>query len=156
MRPLALSSALACGLAALPVPAHADALISNVTLVDVETGTLAPGQSVRIEGTAIAAVGPGLAAPAGATVLDGTGGYLIPGLWDAHVHIFSTRTEPDTALPLYLLNGVTGIRDMGALWPIADQKALQAVLVVWVQRATMFSRTGAATEVMPGDSGRTS
>ena len=50
---------------------------------------------------------------------------MIRGLWDSHVHIFSTPTEPDTALPLYLINGVTGIRDMGALWPIAEQLALQ-------------------------------
>lgn len=63
MRLLAISSALACTLALLPGRAVPDTLISNVTLVDVETGVLVPSQSVWIEGTAIAAVGPDLAAP---------------------------------------------------------------------------------------------
>jgi len=126
MRKLAIVTAVVCALAVLPGLVVADAFISNVTPVDVETGTVVPGQSVRIEGTAITAIGPDLAVPDGASVLDGSGGYLIPGLWASHVHIFSTTTEPETALPHYLINGVTGISDTGALWPIDEQKAPQA------------------------------
>jgi hypothetical protein len=54
--------------------------------------------------------------------VDVGGGFLIPGLWDSHVHIFSTPDEPETALPLYLIHGITGIRDMGALWPIGSSR----------------------------------
>ena len=43
-------------------------------------------------------------APAGAKVVDGRGKYLIPGLWDMHVH----RTEYESAYVMYLANGVTG------------------------------------------------
>jgi Amidohydrolase family len=111
---------------ATPDPAVSDTLLTNVTLVDVETGALAAGQSVLIVGVGIAGIGLTISAPEGTPELDAKGAYLIPGLWDSHVHIFSSPTEPDSALPLYLINGVTGIRDMGALWPIADQMALQA------------------------------
>ena len=50
--------------------------------------------------------------PKGARVVEGKGKYLIPGLWDMHVH-----TADPSFLPLYLANGVTGVRDMHALDP---------------------------------------
>jgi imidazolonepropionase-like amidohydrolase len=100
-------------------------LLDDVTLVDVETGQLAPGQALLIRDGVIAGIGAGLAAR-DATVVDAGGAFLIPGLWDSHVHIFSSPDEPETALPLYLINGITGIRDMGALWPVEAQQALQA------------------------------
>jgi hypothetical protein len=150
MRLLALWIALVCSAVGCSGPAHPDAFIWNVTLVDVETGTLVPGQSVRIAGTAIAAIGPDISAPAGVPRIDGTGGYLIPGLWDAHVHIFSTPTEPDTALPLYLIHGVTGIRDMGALWPIAQQRALQGRIEAGEVPGPRLILSGAWVDASPG------
>jgi Amidohydrolase family len=150
MRQLALSSALVCLLATVPGRAVPDTLISNVTLVDVETGGLVPSQSVWIEGPAIAAIGPDLDAPEGARRIDGTGGYLIPGLWDSHVHIFSTPTEPETALPLYLINGVTGIRDMGALWPIAEQQVLQGRIEAGEVAGPRLILSGAWVDASPG------
>ena len=119
--PLALTFGVA---AEAQAQAQSETLLTDVTIVDVAGGTLAPGQSVLIRDGLIVEVGADVTS-ASATRLDGGGGYLIPGLWDSHVHIFSSASEPDTALPLYLINGVTGIRDMGALWPIAEQQALQ-------------------------------
>ena len=46
--------------------------------------------------------------PPGARVLDATGKFLIPGLWDMHVH----ETRNFDTLPLYIANGVTGVREM--------------------------------------------
>lgn len=117
-------------MAAVPLASQATAqsllLLQDVSIVDVEAGTIAPGQSVLIEGGVILQVGSDLAIPTGPVeTFDGNASYLIPGLWDSHVHIFSSPTEPETALPLYLINGVTGIRDMGALWPFEDQQALR-------------------------------
>ena len=43
-------------------------------------------------------------------MVDGTGKFLIPGLWDMHVHLW----ESTPMFPLYLANGVTGVRDMGS------------------------------------------
>ena len=44
----------------------------------------------------------------GVRVIDATGKYLIPGLWDMHVHI----TAPEIVFPLLLANGITGVREM--------------------------------------------
>jgi hypothetical protein len=54
--------------------------------------------------------------PNGARVVDATGKFLIPGLWDMHVHTAFGNWLPggrDIILPLFIANGVTGVRDMG-------------------------------------------
>jgi imidazolonepropionase-like amidohydrolase len=57
--------------------------------------------------------------PAGAKVVDGRGKYLIPGLWDMHVHaVFDERL--DSMFPTFVANGVLGIRDMGTSMPLAE------------------------------------
>lgn len=62
--------------------------IRGVTVVDVTDGSLRPGQTVLIDGSRIGVIGPvaELGVPADADIMDGAGGYLIPGLWDSHVH----------------------------------------------------------------------
>jgi imidazolonepropionase-like amidohydrolase len=94
--------------------------ITNITIIDVSDGRLSPHMSVAIDGKRITAVSSKpLAAPGGAA-LDGTGMYLIPGLWDMHVHAFFTNdssrfhTTSTLMLPLFVANGVTGVRDMGS------------------------------------------
>jgi len=44
--------------------------------------------------------------------VDATGKFLIAGLWDMHVHSLS-KNQPDRFFPLFVANGVTGIRGMG-------------------------------------------
>ncbi len=140
---------LAAVLAATTGVARAETLLTNVTLVDIETGTLAADQSVLIQDGVITEVGANLMA-SDVTIVDGKGGYLIPGLWDSHVHIFSSPTEPDTALPLYVINGVTGIRDMGALWSIAQQQALQAQIESGEVLGPRLILSGAWVDGSPG------
>ena len=93
--------------------------IENVSVVDVASGAVADGRTVVVEGSRIAAVAiPGdLRLGEGVERIDGGGGYLIPGLWDMHVHEFSAFFAP--ALPLYIANGVTGVRDMWGELPVA-------------------------------------
>jgi hypothetical protein len=141
---------IACAALAVPDLAVSDTLLKNVTLVDVESGAISAGQSVLILGSGIAEIGTSLSAPDGTPVLDAKGAYLIPGLWDAHVHIFSSPTEPNTALPTYLINGVTGIRDMGALWPISDQLALQARIETGETLGPRLVLSGAWVDAAPG------
>lgn len=93
-----------------PLPDKArDRLITNARIVDVERGVAGPPTSVLIRDGVIAAVGSGVA-PNGLAVLDARGGYLVPGFWDMHVHTF--QTSPQLHLPLFVANGVTGVRDM--------------------------------------------
>jgi imidazolonepropionase-like amidohydrolase len=90
--------------------------ITGVTVIDA-TGTPAqPDMTIVVTGDRITAVAKSgeVGAPEGAWVVDGKGKYLIPGLWDMHVH----TTDPSFPA-LYLANGVTGVRDMHALDPDA-------------------------------------
>ena len=134
----------------VPLATRADVLLTDVRIVDIETGAVEAGQSVLVEGSRIAAISPDLAADEGIARVDGGGGYLIPGLWDSHVHIFSSPTEPESALPLYLINGITGIRDMGALWPIAEQQALQARIETGDMLGPRLILAGAWVDARPG------
>ena len=94
------------GLLLLAASASAQPLaIINVTVVDVAGGLPQPGMTVVIEGERIVAVGKTI--PEKARVLDATGKFLIPGLWDMHVHWSDARY-----LPLFVANGVTGVRVM--------------------------------------------
>src|SRR5262249_40703354 len=70
----------------------------------------------------IEAVAPYVRTPNGARVIDGRGKYLIPGLWDMHVHLAFPWTSPaelwEPGLWLFIANGVTGVRDMGSDWDV--------------------------------------
>ena len=127
-----------------------DILLTDVTIVNVEDGTLSPGQSVLIQDTQVTAIGPDVSASREVERVDADGRFLIPGLWDSHVHLFSSKTEPDTALPLYLINGVTGVRDMGALWPIAEQQGLQARIETGELLGPRLVLSGAWVDASPG------
>jgi imidazolonepropionase-like amidohydrolase len=88
--------------------------ITAVTVIDATGAPARPDMTVVVTCDRITAIGkPGeIGVPEGARVVDGKGKYLIPGLWDMHVH-----TASPSFLPLYLANGVTGVRDMHALDP---------------------------------------
>lgn len=86
---------------------------THVTVVDVISGALRHDQTVGTAGGRIVAVTPSAAfrVPSRTRVVDGTGKYLIPGLWDAHVHLSYGGA---CALPVLVANGVTSVRDAGA------------------------------------------
>lgn len=99
----------------LAAPGNARAiLIDNVSVIDVARGEVRADRAVLIRGGQIAAVGEaGTLAPDGAArVVDGAGGYLIPGLWDMHVHTSSDETTRAVLFPLFLAHGVIGVRDL--------------------------------------------
>jgi hypothetical protein len=94
-------------------------VLNNVTVVDVRTGALQPEQTVILERNHIASVGPSKSAkyPRNAPSVNCRGLFLIPGLWDMHVHLVFGDWFPDAqeiSLPLFVANGVTGVRDMGS------------------------------------------
>jgi len=87
--------------------------IRNVTVIPMTGGGVARAQSVIVRDGRIAQIGPAaeVRSPAGAVVVDGRGKYLIPGLFDMHAHASKVRAS---ALGLYVLYGVTTLRDQGS------------------------------------------
>ena len=90
--------------------------ITHVNVVDVARGTVRLDETVIVRGTHIEAVGPAarVAVPRGARRVDGRRRFLIPGLWDMHVH--TVMPGGAGVLALYPASGVTGIRDMAGDW----------------------------------------
>lgn len=101
--------ALAVAFERVVAPQSKTLVVSHVNVVDVERGAVRRDMTVTIENGRIAAVTSGAAAriPQGAVVVDATGRFLIPGLWDMHIHWYDERL-----LPLFIANGVTGVRQM--------------------------------------------
>jgi imidazolonepropionase-like amidohydrolase len=85
--------------------------IVGVALVDGGGGPAVPGRTVVAAGGVVKEVGPAgrVVPPAGAMVVDGAGGTLLPGFIDAHVHL---GFHPPARV---LAGGVTTVRDLG--WP---------------------------------------
>jgi imidazolonepropionase-like amidohydrolase len=85
---------------------------THVTLINPGASAPAMDQTVVVDSGRIVRIGASDQVRPGsrATVVDGTGKYLIPGLWDMHVHL---GLAGECALPLFLANGVTGVRDLG-------------------------------------------
>jgi imidazolonepropionase-like amidohydrolase len=111
----------------LPTPGQGAALaFTHVTVIDVAGGPAKHDMTVVTNNGYIAAIGSstGLSLPAAARVIPARGKYLIPGLWDMHVHtVFGAwlpRNERVT-LPLFVANGVTGVRDMGGDLPVLKE-----------------------------------
>src|ERR1700719_1111183 len=94
-------------------------VLTHVSVVDSTANAVRPDQSVVIVNGRIAAIGPSarIKLPKDARIVDGQGKFLVPGLWDMHVHIAGLNADPawskQVLLPLLLANGVTGVRDMG-------------------------------------------
>ncbi|MVN78316.1 amidohydrolase family protein [Hymenobacter sp. HMF4947] len=98
-------------------PVTYDLVISHVNVVDVATGQLRPDQMVAVQAGKLVRVGPaGQATYAAKQRLDGRGRYLVPGLWDMHVHFRggdSLAAANKKNLTLYLAHGITTVRDCG-------------------------------------------
>jgi imidazolonepropionase-like amidohydrolase len=94
-------------------------VLQHVTVIDGTGRATQPDQTVVIVGSRIAAIGPAgrVKFDKSANVIDAHGKFLIPGLWDMHVHLAGVSADPawskDVLLPLLLANGITGVRDMG-------------------------------------------
>ena len=123
------------------VSPSAKTIIKNVTLLDVEKQKLIPNAMVTITGSTITAIDTKnkTTIPADATIIDGTGKFLMPGMTDAHVHFSQSGglyTRPDAinltafmpyekdiqwgkmnmqdALKRYVQNGITNVIDVGS------------------------------------------
>jgi imidazolonepropionase-like amidohydrolase len=141
-------------------PAARITAIKAGRLIDPETGAASTNQIILIEGERIRAVGPNLAIPAGATVIDLSRLTVLPGLVDAHTHMALTYKErPENnyyyltyvmeSTPLraiqaasngiQLLNsGFTVVRDVGNNALYADVALRQAIEQGWLPGPTVI------------------
>lgn len=118
---IALATLLNWPLPPMPRPGVTGSfLVRNVALVDVVNGEILPGRDVVVRGGRIESIGT--SAPGreqrGLVVVDGTAKFLIPGLWDMHVH--SLKIAPQYNHPLFIANGVTGVREMWGCTSLPD------------------------------------
>jgi imidazolonepropionase-like amidohydrolase len=106
---LLLLLALPACLPAQPPPPARSLVFTHVTVIDMTGAPAQPDRTVVITGDRITGIGPGASVqvPKDAQVVDATGKFLIPGLWDMHVHWLHKDY-----VPLFIANGVTGIRLM--------------------------------------------
>jgi len=103
-------------------------------VIDVRTGQRLPSQMVVIVGNRIRALGRAgtIPLPPRARVVNARGKYLIPGLWDMHVHPMEQQA---VAGRLFLANGITGVRDAGS-------SVALATLNRWKQEIAAGTRIG--------------
>ena len=108
-------------------------IVEGVSVVDVERGVVRPNMRVVVRNGRIVSLGSSLRPlppTGGESLLDGRGKFLIPGLWDMHVHIDTTEAW---FFPLSIAAGVTSVRDMGGL----------------LSRVREWKRPAAAAELRP-------
>jgi len=106
-------------------------VIAHVDVVDVVRGRIHRDMTVVVRDGTIADVRDArrqVRIPDGATVLDATGKFLIPGLWDMHAHI----RDPGREFAMLIANGVLGVRDVGGvpetIFRLREQVAAGALL----------------------------
>lgn len=109
----------------------ADLIIKNVTIIDALGGKVAD-RDVVIIAESIVAVAPSSekAAYTSGQIIDGRGKFLIPGLWDSHVHLSFEPALGERLFDLFLGNGITSVRDTGGTLEnmLAWRKKAQASL----------------------------
>jgi imidazolonepropionase-like amidohydrolase len=92
-------------------------VFNHVTVIDMTGAPPKPDMSVVIQGNRIVAIGKSSKTriPKAARVIDATRKFLIPGLWDMHVHLGDEEFDRRSFLSLFIANGVTGVRIMRGL-----------------------------------------
>jgi imidazolonepropionase-like amidohydrolase len=143
----------ACGSADAP----ADLALTGASVVDVAQGRVEPGRTVIVSAGTIVAVAASLEGFAPARTVDVGGAFVMPGLWDMHVHFGGGEAlidENRQLLPLYVAHGVTTVRDAaGDLSPsVLEWRA--AVAAGTLQGPTIYTsgpKLEGIDSVWPGD-----
>jgi imidazolonepropionase-like amidohydrolase len=161
---LALGASTSAQEAAAP-----EILFRNVRVFDGQSDRLSVPTSVLVRGNLIAGIGQGVQATAGASIIDGGGRTLMPGLIDAHAHIIMAGLSEAALLTAeigfvniaaarsaetMLMRGFTSVRDLGG--PVFGVKrAIDAGLVkgprIWPAGAMVSQTSGHGDFRLPGE-----
>src|SRR5438874_8693865 len=159
--PITLAAMLVAGIATAVQAPSAVTVIRAGHLLDPETGQLLANQIILVEGNKIRDVGPNVAIPAGAQVIDLSRMTVMPGLVEAHNHLALTyKPEPESNIYYYtyvqestalraiqavsngiqmLASGFTIVRDMGNNGNYADTALRQGIEQGWVPGPTIIN-----------------
>jgi cytosine/adenosine deaminase-related metal-dependent hydrolase len=118
--------------------------IQRVTVIDATGKPAQPELTVVIEHGRIASISPWKKArvPKDAEIVDGTGKFLIPGLWDMHVH----GTATAWSYPLYVANGVLGVREMWGPRNANQWLVRSPIWCCWTRTHSLTSTTRAPSK----------
>jgi len=124
---LVLALAILCAIGYAQSVSPSILIIHDVSVIDTTGGPLLAHRTVIVRDGHIESIketsdlnragGP-------AVLVDGSGKFLIPGLWDMHVHMVFGDWFPlgkEVTLPLFIANGITGVRDMGGELEVLQQ-----------------------------------
>jgi imidazolonepropionase-like amidohydrolase len=123
--------------------------LTHVTVIDTRDGSYESDMTVVIENARIVSVdkSPGMRLADDVQPIDARGKYLIPGLWDMHVHMFP---DLQRSLPLFIANGITGVRDMGGIRQYFDRYMQAQREAQGLGGAPVVPRIVAAGEIIDG------
>lgn len=112
-------------------PGPTSTAITNVTVIDAVNG-VRENQTVIVDGDEIVSVSAAGSESAAGQTIDGTGKFLIPGLWDFHVHFTYDDRLTDSMPALFLSYGITSVRDtgglMGRMLPVVEKMRAEDVV----------------------------
>jgi imidazolonepropionase-like amidohydrolase len=106
-----------------PKPAPKTLIFTNVNVINLREGGVAPMTVVIKKGQIVGLAKVGFVVEdRNVQIVNATGKYMIPGLWDMHVHSAFAAAPWDEKViyPLYIANGVTGVRDMGGDFDVLE------------------------------------
>ena len=125
-------------------PPRIETVITGGSVIDVKTGAIRPNQTIAIGGGSIIAITdkPGELLTSGARTIDARGKFVIPGLWDMHMHFGggdSLIAENRNLIPLFIANGVTTIRDAAGDIPLSVLAWRDSIDKGQMEGPTMFT-----------------
>lgn len=136
----------------------ADLILQDISIVDVASNQLIPHQSVVIAKDRILAIGQKTIEKnyQAKRLVPSTGKYVMPSLWDMHVHFGgdTLREENKWLLPLYLAAGVTAVRDCAGDISLEVLAWKQAIDAGKLQGPTIFTsgpKLEGPKSIWPGD-----
>jgi len=102
-------------------------LLQNVNIINVKNGQILSDRSILVSDGKIKAILPTKELDTNdfSKIIDAKGSFIIPGLWDMHAHLRANKLPPeiitDWMMPLFIANGVTGVREMTSSCETEDQ-----------------------------------
>jgi Amidohydrolase family len=102
--------------------ARSQFILVHINVINTLDGTIEKDQTIRVEGGLIKSISRRPLDNNKYTVYDCSGKFIIPGLWDMHIHDADDSSTRYEYIPLFLANGVTGVRDM---WGSAEMLKLR-------------------------------